>query len=161
MFRYLYLARRGEEMLVPNWQFLSHSGLVEGDSCHLLLFTSTTATLMSIKSSDHFSLGQSSELLTLDAPHIHPVYLCLSWAPTSVVSLPSLFWSNNWQPTPLFLPGKSHGQRNLAGYSLWGCRALDLTEHEHFLFILVADLSLLLPWLLSAGFTTPHFGNIL
>ena len=25
-----------------------------------------------------------------------------------------------WQPTPGFLPGKSHGQRSLAGYSLWG-----------------------------------------
>ena len=27
-----------------------------------------------------------------------------------------------WQPTPVFLPGKSHGQRSLVGYSLWGCR---------------------------------------
>ena len=26
------------------------------------------------------------------------------------------------QPTPVFLPGKSRGQRSLAGYSLWGCR---------------------------------------
>ena len=26
------------------------------------------------------------------------------------------------QPTPAFLPGRSHGQRSLAGYSLWGCR---------------------------------------
>ena len=25
-----------------------------------------------------------------------------------------------WQPTPVFLPGKSHGQRNLVGYSPWG-----------------------------------------
>ena len=28
-----------------------------------------------------------------------------------------LFWRMNWQPTPVFLPGKSHGQRSLAGYS--------------------------------------------
>ena len=26
-----------------------------------------------------------------------------------------------WQPTPVFLPGESHGQRSLVGYSLWGC----------------------------------------
>ena len=26
------------------------------------------------------------------------------------------------QPTPVFLPGKSHGQRNLVGYSPWGCK---------------------------------------
>ena len=31
-------------------------------------------------------------------------------------------WRRNWQPTPVFLPGKSHGQRNLVGYSPWGCR---------------------------------------
>ena len=30
-----------------------------------------------------------------------------------------------WQPTPVFLPGKSHGQRNLAGCSLWGHRESD------------------------------------
>ena len=40
----------------------------------------------------------------------------------SVTSL-SLFtfmhWRRRWQPTPVFLPGKSHGQR-LAGYSPWG-----------------------------------------
>jgi len=27
-----------------------------------------------------------------------------------------------WQPTPVFLPGESHGQRSLAGYIPWGCR---------------------------------------
>ena len=31
-------------------------------------------------------------------------------------------WRKKWQPTPVFLPGKSHGQRSLAGYSPWGCR---------------------------------------
>ena len=29
-------------------------------------------------------------------------------------------WRKKWQPTPVFLPGKSHGQRSLAGYSLRG-----------------------------------------
>ena len=29
-------------------------------------------------------------------------------------------WRMKWQPTPLFLPEKSHGQRSLAGFSLWG-----------------------------------------
>ena len=33
-----------------------------------------------------------------------------------------------WQPTPVFLPGKSHGQRSLAGYSSWGCKKSDMTE---------------------------------
>ena len=32
------------------------------------------------------------------------------------------------QLTPVFLPGKSHGQRSLAGYSPWGCKELDTTK---------------------------------
>ena len=36
-------------------------------------------------------------------------------------------WRRKWQPTPVFLPGKSHGQRSLAGYSLWSCKELDKT----------------------------------
>ena len=34
-----------------------------------------------------------------------------------------------WQPTPAFLPGESHGQRSLVGYSPWGRKELDITEH--------------------------------
>ena len=34
-----------------------------------------------------------------------------------------------WQPTPVFLPGKFHGQRSLAGFSLWGCKESDTFEH--------------------------------
>ena len=36
-----------------------------------------------------------------------------------------------WQPTPVFLPGKFHGQRSLVGYSPWDHRELDMTEHAH------------------------------
>ena len=37
-----------------------------------------------------------------------------------------------WQPTPVFLPGESHGQRSLVGYSPRGCKELDTTERHHF-----------------------------
>ena len=37
-------------------------------------------------------------------------------------------WSRKWQPSPVFLPGKSHGWRSLAGYSPWGCKESDRTE---------------------------------
>ena len=33
-----------------------------------------------------------------------------------------------WQPIPVFLPGPSHGQRSLVGYSPWGCKESDTTE---------------------------------
>ena len=31
-----------------------------------------------------------------------------------------ILWRRSWQPTPVFLPGESHGQRSLAGYNPWG-----------------------------------------
>ena len=36
-----------------------------------------------------------------------------------------------WQPTPVPLPGKSHGQNSLVCYSLWGCKESDTTERLH------------------------------
>ena len=39
-----------------------------------------------------------------------------------------VFWRRAWQPTPVFLPGESHGQRSLEGYSPWGHKELDMTE---------------------------------
>ena len=40
----------------------------------------------------------------------------------------------NDNPTPVFLPGKSHGQRSLAGYSSWGCKEADkMSDCAHFL----------------------------
>ena len=37
-------------------------------------------------------------------------------------------WRRAWQPTPVFLPGQSPGQRSLAGYSPRGCKESDTTE---------------------------------
>ena len=39
-----------------------------------------------------------------------------------------------WQPTPVLLPGESHGGRSLVGYSPWGCKELDTTERLDFHF---------------------------
>ena len=37
-------------------------------------------------------------------------------------------WRRAWQPTPVFLPGESYGQRNLVDYSPYDCTELDVTE---------------------------------
>ena len=37
-------------------------------------------------------------------------------------------WSRKWQHTPVFSPGKSHGQRSLVGYRQWGSQELDMTK---------------------------------
>ena len=43
-------------------------------------------------------------------------------------------WRRARQPTPVFLPGESHGWRSLMGYSPRGCKELDTTEQLHFHF---------------------------
>ena len=62
----------------------------------------------------------------------------LSWGCLISVDLCSVFWircslqqwtwRRKWQPTPVFLPGISHGQSSLAGYSPWGHKELGRTD---------------------------------
>ena len=40
-------------------------------------------------------------------------------------------WSRNWQPTPVIVPEKFHGQKSLVGYSPWDRKELNMTEHIH------------------------------
>ena len=55
------------------------------------------------------------------------------WA-TSHSLFTFMHWRRKWQLTPVFLPGKSHGQRSLVGCSPWGRKESDTTEwlHIHF-----------------------------
>ena len=75
-----------------------------------------------------------------------------------------------WHPTPVLLPGISHGQRSLVGYSPWVHKELDTTEALHFtllaweisaIYILWHVLSLGLEWKLTffSPVTTAEFSN--
>ena len=46
----------------------------------------------------------------------------------SVPGFGKIPWRRAWKPIPVFLPGESHGQRSLAGYSPWGHKEFDTTE---------------------------------
>ena len=46
----------------------------------------------------------------------------------SIPGLGKMPQRRKWQPTPVFLPEESHGQKNLEGYSPWGLKELDTTE---------------------------------
>ena len=39
-----------------------------------------------------------------------------------------ILWLRKWQPSPGISPGEFHGQRNLVGYTPWGCKKSDMTE---------------------------------
>ena len=56
------------------------------------------------------------------------------WISLQYKGLSRVFSRRKWQPTPVFLPGKVHGQRSLAGCSPWGYQEPDTTEwltHTH------------------------------
>ena len=70
------------------------------------------------------------------------VYMYMGFCGSSAVNSPpkckscefdpcvgKISWRRKWQPIPAFLPGKSHGQRSLPGYSPWGHKELDVTKH--------------------------------
>ena len=49
----------------------------------------------------------------------------------SVPGVGKIIWRRKWQSTLVLLPGKFHGQRNLAHRVVWGHKELDMTEHTH------------------------------
>ena len=71
---------------------------------------------------------------------------------------PELFisWRRKWQPTPVFLPGKSHGQRNVAGLQSMGSRRIRhdwMTSLIHFHKLRVSDLRIMQICLSSVQFS--------
>ena len=80
--------------------------------------------------------------------HINEVSFMYSWEGP---------WRKKWQPTPVFLPRESHGQRSLVGYSPWGCKESDTTER------LILDFLLRTPKGVYSGdegfFFTPRTGR--
>ena len=75
----------------------------------------------------------------------HSIFKCIAQVALMVKNLPAnagdvrdassipgsrkIPWRRKWQPTPVCLPGESHGQRSLVGYSPWGGKESDMTEH--------------------------------
>ena len=58
-------------------------------------------------------------------------------------------WRREWQPIPIFLPGESHGERSLVGYSPWGHKESDkaeVTQHTHIMGKDMATHSSILAW---------------
>ena len=59
------------------------------------------------------------------------------WSPHDLLGLTTLLRQRRqWHPTPVLLPGKSHGQRSLVGCRPWGRKESDMTEWLHFHFSL-------------------------
>ena len=59
-----------------------------------------------------------------------------SWFSCRFTQTSWCLWRRQWHPTPVLLPGKSHGRRSLVGCSPWGHEESDTTEQLHFHFSL-------------------------
>ena len=67
---------------------------------------------------------QCYKVISLQLIKINEKRICLQCKRLSFYSwVRKVIWRRKWQPTPGFLPGESHGQRSLEGYSPWGCRS--------------------------------------
>ena len=51
-------------------------------------------------------------------------------------------WRRKWQPTPVFLPGKSDGRRSLVGYSPWGRKESDMTDFTSYFLSLILNFAI-------------------
>ena len=55
----------------------------------------------------------------------------------SIPGLGRFPWRRKWESTPVFLPGESHEQRSLAGYSLWYHKESDMTEYTQTVILVI------------------------
>ena len=58
-------------------------------------------------------------------------------------------WRRKWHPTPVFLPGYTHGQRRLLGFSPWGCKEQQRAEHLQIVTITVNVRHVTFQWLIK------------
>ena len=79
-----------------------------------------------------------TSLCIIDSKFIHlirtdsNVFLCLQCGrPEFDPWIGKIPWKRKWQPTPVLLPGKSHGWRSLVGCSPRGCKESDTSERQH------------------------------
>ena len=126
-------------------QFFATPCSLPGSSIHIYIYMLTTVDskrCTTWESPVNFYLRQNKDSLWETAPQIvlrncskqavgEGRYIRFLWRGNSVQSRLTL-WRRKWQPTAVFLPGKSHGWRSLAGYSPWGRKEWDTTEQLHF-----------------------------
>ena len=154
MIRCTYIFKMFTTIRLVNTAFTSHTyhfALVNGENMEVLLSQQLSSVQYSFINSDtmlnirswHLVITESALiLLRIILGIISCIYqighhfMCLR---AIVFLILGLLISRNqfkgsllWQPTPVFLPGKSHGRRSLVGYSPWGCKESDTTEWLHF-----------------------------
>ena len=95
-----------------------------------LLFLSIKSEMLSTQFTTLF-YAKGFLLMSLGA---HPLLIFLLVSDTHLQGSRPFPRRRQWHPTPVLLPGKSHGWRSLVGCSPWGREESDMTERLHFHF---------------------------
>ena len=103
----------------------------EGLNPYLLHLLQVDSLLLSHQGSLHVSKTWWKQVLIENYMQFCPVIWIFTFA-----NYYGLWGTRRWHPTPVLLPGKSHGQRSLVGCSPWGLEESDTTEWLHFHFSL-------------------------
>ena len=87
---------------------------------------------------EYYSAVKRTEILASAATWVDlEVVIISEISQTKAISHDATYMQRRqWHPTPVLLPGKSHGQRSLVGCSPWGRQESDMTEQLHFHFSL-------------------------
>ena len=93
-------------------------------SCHFLLLYSAPGPSSSVQT--HQCIQWNRNIFYSPVPTLFTSSYCLSdsFFLSEHLNWGVLYWRRKWQPTPVFLPGKYHKQRNLMGYNPWGCKRI-------------------------------------
>ena len=109
-FRYLMLASRNNNGSLAIWRLLQTGWPVVPPT------SSISDTWELVRNADFQALpkltGSEASLVAQTVKNLPTIQK--TWVQPTVGKIP---WRRKWQPTPIFLPGKSHGQRKLVGYS--------------------------------------------
>ena len=122
---------------------LKQRGLGEAQIMGMIIVPPLQAVTEVLKVLVHIaSSTEGSSVISLHNPHFTPSQEVLSSAlrclqcgrPRFDPWVGKISWRRKQQPTPILLPGESHGWRSLVGYSPWGRKESDTTEQLHFHF---------------------------
>ena len=86
------------------------------------------------------------DLLTKPPPHVYNIHVDKElacnvgeWVERGIQGFSPwdgrVSWRRKWQPKPVFLPGESHGQRNLVGYRPWACKRVKQDSARVYMYI--------------------------
>ena len=96
---------------------------------------STSAWVLPMSIQDWFPLGLAG-WISLQSKGLSRVFSNTTVQKHQFFGTQLLYRRRQWHPTPVLLPGKSHGRRSLIVWSPWGCEESDMTEWLHFHFSL-------------------------